>query len=429
MHAFCLALVSALTTPAAAGDWPQFHGPNRDAICTETGLLRAWPEGGPKLLWTMTGLGRGYSTIAIADGKLYTMGDRARGDDEEQEVLAYELSTRKLLWATRIGPPHRGGGPRSTPTVDGDRLYVVGTEGDLACLETASGKIAWKKSFGEDFGGKIMMFGPKGMNWRFSESPLVNGEKLVCTPGGAEAMIVALDKRTGATIWKCAVPDLGEQGQDGCAYSSMIVAEIEGVRQYVQFIGRGIVGVEAATGRFLWGYNRVANGVANITTPIVRGNYVFGTSAYKTGSGLVKIVREGDRFRADEVYFLDSKTFSNHHGGVVLLGDCLYGGDGQNNGSPTCIDFMTGKVLWKAEPVGKRSAAVLAADGNLIFRYENGEVVLIEASPEACRVKGTFRPAEKANGPNWPHPVIHQKKLYLRDHDVLTCYDLSGTGP
>jgi outer membrane protein assembly factor BamB len=388
--------------------------------------LPSWPAAGPKLLWTLKGLGRGYSTIAIVAGKLYTMGDRTTAGTKEQMVQAYDLATRKQLWATPIGPPHSGGGPRCTPTVDGNFLYAIGTDGDLACLATASGKLVWKKNFVADFGGRMMCMRNGTVNWRFSESPLVDGDKVLCTPGGPQATIVALDKHTGQTIWKCAVPKLGDRGGDGAGYSSMVAADIEGVRQYIQFFGRGVVGVEAATGRFLWGYNHVANDVANISTPIVRGNFVFASAAYKAGSGLVKITRDGDRFRADEVYFLDSKTFSNHHGGVVLLGDCVYGGDGQNSGAPTCIDFSTGKVLWKERPLAKGSAAVLAADGNLIFRYDTGLVALIEANPKAFKVKGSFQPSGKPSGPNWPHPVIHQKKLYLRDNDVLVCYDLAG---
>jgi outer membrane protein assembly factor BamB len=236
---------------------------------------------------------------------------------------------------------------------------------------------------------------------------------------------VALDKSTGRVVWKCAAPSLGDRGADGAGYSSMIAAEIAGVRQYVQFVGRAVIGVDAATGRLLWTYNRPANDVANITTPIVRGDHVFASSAYKAGSGMVKIVRQGDRFRADEVYALDFKTFSNHHGGVILLGDHVYGADGQNGGAPTCIDFLTGKIAWKEKALGKRSAAFLYADGNLYVRYENNLMTLISADPKGLQVKGSFQVPSK-NGPAWPHPVIHQKKLYLRDHDVLFCYDLAG---
>ncbi len=410
---------TASSVRAADSDWPQFRGPLRDGKCQETGLLKEWPEGGPKLLWQMNGLGKGYSTLAIVGDKFYTMGDR-KGEDgaESQFVLAFDLASRKELWATRIGPPHSDG-PRCTPTVDGDRLYVVGTDGDLACLETATGKIVWQKNFAKDFGGKMMSV------WKFSESPLVDGEQVVCTPGGPKAALVALNKASGDVIWKCELPDIGDRGKDGAGYCSMVAADIEGVRQYVQILGRGAVGVDAKTGKFLWGYNRIANQVANITTPLVRDNHVFVTTSYTTGAALLKIVKDGDGFKAEEVYYLSPRDFENHHGGVVLVEDCIYGGDGRNNGTLTCIDFMTGKIRWKKKPLGKRSAAVLYADGNIIFRYEDGLVALIEATPKEFRVKGTLKSAV-VNGPAWPYPVIHDGKLYLRAHDTLMCYDAKG---
>lgn len=404
----------------AAPDWPQFRGPNRDGKSPETGLLKEWPEGGPKLLWQIEGLGRGYSTVSIAGGKIFTTGDRGQDGGEAQFVMAFDLATREELWATRVGPPHRDGGPRSTPTVDGDLLYVIGTSGDLVCAETATGKVRWRKSFVDDFGGKMMSI------WRFSESPTVDGPRLVCTPGAKDAILVALDKKTGEVIWKCAMPAIGSAGQDGAGYSTMVVAEIDGVRQYVQMVGRGVIGVEAETGKFLWGYNRVANRVANITSPVVKGNYVFATTSYKTGCALLKIARNGDAFQAEEVYFHDARHFANHHGGVVLVGDYLYGGDGQNNGTLCCLEFMTGKLMWKEPPLGKRSACVLYADGQLYYRYEReGLVALVDASPAGLKVRGTFK-AAVVNEPCWPHPVIHDGKLYLRAHDVLMCYDVRG---
>lgn len=411
--------MAVLARPAEGGDWPQFRGPNRDGKCEETGLLKQWPEGGPKLLWTMTGLGRGYSTVAIVGGRVYTMGDR-KGDDGEksQYVLAFDLASRKELWATRIGPPHTDG-PRCTPTVDGQFLYALGTDGDFVCLETATGKALWRKSFPKDFGGKMMSV------WRFSESPLVDGDQVVCTPGGDEATLVALNKRTGETIWKCAVPRLNDRTPQGAGYTSMVAADILGTRQYIQIVGQGAVGVEAKTGKYLWGYGRIANRVANIPTPLVRDNYVFVTTSYKTGSALLKIVKDGDKFKAEEVYFLGPQDFENHHGGVVLVGDCVYGGSGQNNGTPVCLDFMTGKIHWKKPPLGKRSAAVLYADGHLIFRYEDGLVALIEATPEEFRLKGSFK-AAVVDGPAWPYPVIHDGKLYLRANDTLMCYDVKA---
>ena len=418
------AVAAAPAAPPAfgeVGDWPQFHGPNRDGLCRETGLLQQWPQDGPTLLWKLTGLGRGYSSVSIVGGKFFTMGDRKpAGQEESQFVMAFELGTQKELWATRVGPPHKDG-PRCTPTVDGPLLYVVGTSGDLLCAETETGKVRWQRSFEKDFNGKMMS------GWKFSESPLVDGEKVVCTPGGSDATIVALNKKTGELIWKSAVPKLGSRGKDGAAYTSMVAADIDGVRQYIQMLGRGVASVAADTGKFLWGYNRVANGTANIPTPIVRGNHVFTTTSYKTGCALLKITRQGEQFQADEVYFLGPDQFENHHGGVVLVGDYLYGGDGQNKGTPVCLEFMTGKIAWKPEALAKGSAAVLYADGQVIFRYDTGLVALIEATPKEFRVTSSFQ-SPKDKGPAWPHPVIHDGKLYLRHSDLLLCYDVRAKG-
>jgi outer membrane protein assembly factor BamB len=295
--------------------------------------------------------------------------------------------------------------------------YALGTEGDLLCLEAANGKIRWRKSLPNDLDGKVMS------GWKYSESPLVDDNRLICTPGGPETAMVALDRRTGKLLWKCALPPIGEKGADGAAYSSAVVAEIRGVRQYVQMLGRGAVGVEAATGKFLWGYNRIACNVANITTPVVRGNYVFATSAYNTGSALLEINRAGDSFNADELYFLGARHFQNHHGGVVLTRGHIYGGRGTNNGHPTCIDLATGKICWTERSPSRGSASVIYADGHVIFRYDRGEVILFEATPEAMRTKGRFT-AVKGDGAAWAHPVIHRGRLYLRHGNILVCYDL-----
>ncbi len=411
--------LDATLSPA---DWSGFHGPRRDSICRERGLLRQWPAEGPKLLWSIKGLGRGLSSVSIAGGRIFAMGDRpVEGGKETQFVLAYDLENHRELWATRVGAPFETG-PRCTPTVDGDVLYALGTEGDLLCLRAASGEVVWRKTLATDFGGKMMS------GWKFSESPLVDGDRLVCTPGAPDAMLVALDKRTGGTIWKSAVPKLGDKGADGAAYSSAVAAKIDGVRQYVQLIGRGAVGVDAETGRFLWGYNRVANNVANITAPVGRGDYVFVTTAYNTGSALLEVKRAAGAnsdspFRAKEIYFLGPRDFANHHGGVVLVGEYLYGGHGSNLSDPTCVALATGKICWKSRSPARGSACVLYADGHLIFRYDRGDVLLVEASPEEFRVKGRFLPPTGA-GPAWAHPVIHKGKLYLRHDDLLCCYDV-----
>jgi outer membrane protein assembly factor BamB len=410
-------LPAALLLAADSRDWPQFLGPNRDNICRETGLRTDWSETPPTLLWKIEGLGTAYSSVAIAGGRIFTLGDREDDDGQKtQFVLAYDLQTQKELWATKIGPPHEDG-PRSTPTVDGERLYAMGTEGDLVCLDTATGAERWRKSLANDFGGAMMS------RWKYSESPLVDGSKVVCTPGGPEAMLVALDKKTGDVIWKCVVPALGEKGKDGAAYASPVVTEIDGVRQYVQLIGRGVVGVEAETGKFLWGYNGIANHVANIPTPVVRGRYVFTTTDYSSGSALLKISRVGDAFHVEELYTLSGKQFENHHGGIVCVDNRVYGGHGNSRGEPVCVDVPTGKILWRGKAPDRGSASLLYADGHVWFRYDRGLVAVIEATPEAFRLKGTFRPVT-GDGPAWARPVIHDGKLYLRHGDLLACYDV-----
>lgn len=398
-------------------DWPGFRGPRRDGVCAETGLMQEWPAGGPPLAWKAEGLGRGYSSISIVGGRLFTMGDRAATDGEAQFLICFGLESRREQWSTRIGPPNPDGGPRCTPTVDGDRVYALGTDGDLVCAGADDGAIRWKRNLTKDFGGKMMSV------WKFSESPLVDGDRLICTPGGPDAAIVALDKMTGETIWRCAVPGLGPKGKDGAGYSSPVVAEIQGVRQYVQLLGRGAVGVEADTGRFLWGYNPIANGVANIPTPITCGDHVIVSTAYNTGCALLHIKRDGDVWRADEAYFLPGKGLQNHHGGMVMVGRYLYAGDGPNKGDPACLEVATGEIMWKAKAAGRGSAAVLYADGRILFRYDRGPVYLVEATPGAYRARGEFTPLQ-GKGPAWAYPVIHRGLMYLRHDDLLAVYDV-----
>ena len=404
------------TIPTQPGDWSEFHGPRRDSICTETGLLKSWPEGGPRLLWKLEGIGRGMSTASIAGGKLFITGDHK---GEGQYLICLDLKDRKELWATRIGASYKDFGALCTPTVAGPAVYTTSTEGDVVCLDAVTGAVRWQKSMTKDFGGKTMNM------WKFSEAPLIDGQQLICTPGVKDAALVALNKETGAVIWKCAMPDLGKAGKDGAGYSSVTVHELAGVRQYVQMLGRGVIGVAADSGKFLWGYNRLASIVANITHPLVRGDYVFISNSYGTGTGLLKISRAGDTFQAAEAYCLPPKQFENHHGGIVMVGDYIYGGSGLNKGDPTCINFFTGEIVWKAPPPSSGSAAVLYADGNLIFRYDRGLVVLVEASPKGFNVRGRFTPAV-ADGPAWAHPVVVDKKLFLRHNDLLQCYDLAA---
>ena len=403
----------ASAAPSTPNDWPQWRGPNRDAVSPETGLLAEWPNDGPPLLWKATGLGKGLASVAIVGNRAYTMGDR----NGQGAVIAMDLATHKVVWTAAVGKEWNDKGERCTPTVDGGLVYALGAHGDLVCVDAATGRERWRKSLPRDFGGQMMS------DWGYSESPLVDGEKLICTPGGRAAMIVALDKKTGRLIWKSAVPSIGQRGKDGAGYASCVVSEGGGIRQYVTLVGHGLIGVAAKDGRFLWGYDRVANGTANIPTPAVRGDYVFGSAGYGSGAALLKLTASGDSVKAQEVYFLDGNTFQNHHGGFVLVGDYIYGGHGHTTGAPICIEFLTGKVIWKASQPAGGSAAVAYADGRLYFRYESGSMVLIEATPEGYRQKGMFTIPVKT-GESWPHPSIADGRLFLRDNDTLMCFDI-----
>jgi outer membrane protein assembly factor BamB len=415
-----LLLVAAL--PATA-DWPQWRGPERSGKSAETGLLQEWPEGGPSVEWRSSGLGVGYSSLAVVGDRIYTMGDL----DDGQYALALSAEGGARLWKTRLGPRHedKRGGPRSTPTVDGDRLYVMTTEGVLVCLGSAAGEERWRRSLPDDFDGYLM----KAMgsyNWKFSESPLVDGDRVVVTPGHIQALMVALDKRTGDEVWRTQGRRLGPVGSDGAAYSSAVVSEASGVRQYVQLVGRGLIGVAAETGELLWGYNRVASDIANIATPVVHGDYVFASTGYGTGAALVKIARQSDTLEAEEVYFLEAGTLQNHHGGLVLHDGTVFTGTGHNRGFPIAVAFLTGKVLWGPQRTqGHDSAAVSYADGRLYFRYQDGRMILIEASADAYRERGTFMIPD-VERESWSHPVIAHGKLFLREQDNLFCYDISG---
>jgi outer membrane protein assembly factor BamB len=413
-----LLVVAATALHSAPGDWPQWRGPSRTGVSTETGLLKEWPEGGPKLLWTAKGIGNGFASIAITGNRIFTTSDRGGN----QHVVCINADDGTEVWGTMI---RKGGnGARSTPTLDGDRLYVLGThgnqEGEIVCLNTKDGSEVWRRDFQKDFKGRMQSA------WGYSESPLIDGDNVICTPGGNEATLVALNKKTGETVWKAPVP----RG-DAAAYASIVIAEIGGVRQYVQLLERGIVGVSAKDGKFLWRYDKVANGTANIPTAIVKDDLIFCSTGYGTGAALLQIVPDNKSgFKAVEKKFLPAKEFQNHHGGMVLVGDYIYAGHGHNKGFPTCIEFKTGKVVWKKEwkegaGPGDNSAAVVYADGNLYFRFETATMALIEATPQGYKLKGTFK-IPGGSQPSWAHPVIAGGKLYLRDQNKMFCYDVKA---
>lgn len=400
--AIVLAGSSAVSTRVAA-NWPQWRGPDRDGRSAETGLLKTWPAGGPPLSWRASGAGEGYSSFAVADGRLFTLG--ARGNTEY--VVAFDVASGKRLWETANGRRYsndRGSGPRSTPTVDGDRVYAFGASGDMTVLDAATGRVIWTVNVLRTFGGS-------NIRWGLSESPLVLADRVLVQAGGRGAGIVALRKADGSEIWRTQSDEPG--------YSSAVLQEVGGVRQAVFFTGQRAVGVDVSDGRLLWSYDRVANRTANIATPIVRGNRVFLSSDYGTGAALLELAATGREVSARQVYF--THEMRNHHASSVLVGDHLFG---YSSAILTAMHFDTGKVAWRHRSVGKGS--VVFADDRLYLFSENGVVGLAEANPAEYREHGRFE-LQTGRLPTWSHPVISGGRLFLRDQDTVYAYDVRAS--
>jgi outer membrane protein assembly factor BamB len=401
-----LATLPSVAAPAAGLDWPQWRGPDRTDVSQETGLLKAWPEGGPKRLWLFEKAGNGYSGPAIAKGKLFTVGTR----DEAEILLVLDAATGKELWTAKLGgilDNNWGDGPRGTPCVDGDRVYVLSGPGNLVCVNIADGKILWQVTM-KSLGGGI----PK---WGYTESVLVDGPRVLCTPGGSKGTVAALDKLTGKVLWR------SKGFTDEAHYSSVVPATINGVAQYVQRSATSVVGLAVEDGKLLW-ETSFPGRTAVIPTPIVRGNEVYVTAGYGSGSKMVRI-EPGNK--VTEVY--ENKVMKNHHGGVVLIGDYLYG---HAETAWICQDFKTGEEVWSHKEL--RKGAIGAADGMLYCLEENtGTVVLVEASPKGWKESGRFKltPQTKirsSSGKIWTHPVISHGRLYLRDQDLIYCFDVKA---
>jgi hypothetical protein len=418
-------LTLALALTLSANDWPQWRGPDRTGLSAETGLLKAWPADGPLKAWTAGKLGGGYGSPVVAGGKVFGLG---LADGKEYAWCLKEADGTEV-WRKEFGTPSKvgyGEGPRCTPTYHADPklgpvLYAVGVGGDLVCLKAGTGEKVWAKNYGKDFGGKMMS------GWGYSESPLVDGDKLICTPGADAAAVVALKAATGEVVWKAAVPKGG-----GSGYSSPVKATVGGVPMYITLLGKsgGVVAVHADTGKLLWQYAKVANGTANIPTVIAKDDLVWCSTGYRDGgSALLKLTAEGkDKVTAKELKYYD-QSFQNHHGGMVLVGDHVYFGANHGQGYPACVEFRTGEQkykLGKGLGGGGGSAAVAYADGMLYFRYQNGQVVLLPATPneDELKVAGSFKVPDPSRAAQWAHPVIANGRLYVRDQDKLHVYNV-----
>ena len=404
----CVLLLACAAAPQgqagsqAGTDWPQWRGPSRSAVSPETGLLRSWPAAGPPRAWSTSNLGAGFGSIAVSRDRIFVQGMR----NSQSVVSALNRADGTLVWAKpigRAGDNDRGPGPRGTPTVDGDRMYVLTENGDLASLRVQDGAIVWQRNILQEFGGR-------NIDWLISESPLIDGNNVIISPGGRSAGMAALDKTTGKTVW------VSKELSDRPGYSSPIIADVQGVRTIMTLTGEAGIGVRASDGKLMWRHPAVSNSTANIATPVFFDNKVFYSSDYGTGGALLALRAQNGEVRAQEVYF--TRDMQNHHGGLVVVNGYLYG---FHNAILTCLEFATGKVMWRNRSVGKGSIAY--ADGSLYLWSENNVVGLADASPAAYRETGRFRLPEQG-WPSWAHPVISGGRLYIRDQGILTAYNI-----
>ncbi len=392
---------------AGVNEWPQWRGPDRDGSSKEVGLLKQWPEGGPKLVWKVSSIGEGFSGVSVVKGKIFTMGDV----DGASQMIALEEATGKKLWSAKMGEAGGGGGfpgTRATPSVSGDLVCSLNQFGDLVSVEVLTGKEVWRKNLVKDFGGG-------NPRWGYAESPLVDGDKVFVTPGGGQGAIVALNRKTGALLWQT------KDFTDDAHYSSLTIADVLGQRQVIQLTAENVVGVAVADGKVLWQAKRKGK-VAVVPTPVYGDNEVFVTSGYGIGCDAFKISKDASGFKTAKLY--DNKNMVNHHGGVILLNGYLYGHSDTKGW--ICQNFKTGEIAWANKGVGK--GAIAYADGHFYIRSETGAgtIALIEANPKGYVEKSRFNQPDRSDKNSWAHPVIVNGKLYIRDQKNLFCYDVKG---
>jgi len=405
--AVCILVVSTLNVGADGPQWPQWRGPDRTGVSQESGLLREWPEGGPQLVWLNRTAGIGYSSFAVVDGRLFTMG----AEGEKEFLMAVNTENGQELWRAEIGElltNNWGDGPRGTPAIDGQLVYALSGQGNLVCANVEDGHIVWQHAMSE-YGGGVP-------SWGYTESVLVDGDQVVCTPGGEQGAIIALDKATGDTIWQ------SQQFTDGAQYASIITADHNGQRQYIQLTMEHVVGIAAEDGALLW-QSDFPGQTAVVPTPIYQDGQVYVSSGYGAGCKLVRIRQNND---VTEIYA--NKVMKNHHGGVILFDGHLYGySDGPGW---VCQDFATGDAVWTEKQKFGKGALTIAGGMLYCIDESEGNVVLAEASPNGWKEQSRFvlEPQSKLRKPAgriWAHPVVAGGKLYLRDQELLFCFDVS----
>jgi outer membrane protein assembly factor BamB len=407
---------------SSGADWPQWRGPDRNDISHETGLLKTWPKTGPKLLWTYEETGIGYSGPSVVGDHLYVMG----ADEKNEFVQAINVKSGKKVWSSIVGEFYQnkyGSGPRSTPAVDGGHLYVLGANGDLSCLDRSTGAKKWSVNLTDKkgtAGGRPV--------WGYSESPLVDGDRVVCSPGGSKGTLAAFDKETGKLLWQ------SKEVTDQEGYSSVVVAQLGGVRQYVQQTMNGVAGIAPADGKRLWYYPEPGYKVAVIPTVLVHNGLVYAVAGYGAGASLLQLENADGKFNARNLYSEEARgLMDNKHGGVLAVGDLVFGWSDASRGKWVCQDFKTGKEVWKSTAQGRGS--VTCADGNLYcYSEKDGTCVLVPAVASGWKEQGRFTiprhtKDREFNNNIWTHPVVANGKLYLRDQELLFCYDVKNAAP
>lgn len=415
----CLALARS-----NAGDWPQYRGPKRDDVSTEKGLLTTWSKGGPTLAWTFKNAGIGYSGPAIVGTTLYTIGGRQEND----VLIAVDTQTGQERWAITLGQVFEwkgnnwSAGPSATPTVDGDLVYAVSGYGDLVCA-TTKGEVRWRVNMPKDLDAQVNPIGggPKNVGWGFTASPLIDGNNLICVPGGPKGTLAALDKKTGLVRWRSL------ELTDQAAYTSPVLVTINDVKQYIVLTNKGLSGI-ATDGKLLWRAPRApAYGTEVVNTPLVAGNTLHTTVGAGAGCELVKVIKDGAVFKSEVVY--SNKNLANHHGNTILVGEHIYG-HSQGRGW-VCQNINDGTLTWEQRNVFP-PAAIIYAEGRLYCVSENdGTTALVDVSPKGWTEISRFALPQQSKlrkpaGKVWTPPVIAHGKLYLRDQELLYCYDIQA---
>lgn len=393
---------------AASADWPRFHGLQGEGnmFLDEKGLLKTWPDGGPKLLWEADGLGNGYASVTLSGDLLFTAGD-AGG---RAIVQARKISDGSLVWKRDGGEDWKGQYEhvRSTPVIDGDRVYYLAPMGDLTCMNIKDGKIIWQRNILKDFEGGLA-------TWAMAESPLIEGKTLYCVPGGKKGMIAGLDKMTGKTTW------VSEPASEKVSYSSLVPLTVSGLKMFLTFSEKEFLAYDANSGKRLFSYPRHTAWGVNATDAIYHDGTLFITSGYGMESEMLKLTVKGKTASVEKVW--SSRELDNQHGGVVRVGDYIYGAcQNHNGGGWVCLNWKTGAKQWADRTIQRGSVAY--ADGLLFLYGERNQMGLAAADPKACNVTGNFRVPNGGDGNSWAHPVIRGGVMYLRHANKLFAYEV-----